>query len=343
MFGHARLDEGLLQLLSASPESGLHLLGHLSRERGGSTSPVVVDSERGIWFMPQEPSIEVGRVELVDVERGLESRRIGVGGNLAESRVLLVGAGSLGSMVGLLLAQAGVGHFVVLDNDRLDAANLSRHACGLDDLGRSKAQAVAQLLTRRAVWAAARDLDLLALSEDELDRLVGSVDLVVATTDSPAAQFTANESCVRAGRLGLFAGAYERAAGGEIIAYRPGAGPCLFCAVGFRVEVAPEVAPRERRQAYQDAQQHRMVAEPGLGVDVSFLASATAAIALSLLDPAGSRADLIPEGCFLLLHGGSVPRESLADIFHHPFEALVARVARNEACPVCGWLPSAGI
>jgi hypothetical protein len=68
----------------------------------------------------------------VTVVRGreeMDSRRTDtVTGGLGEKAVVLIGAGSLGSMIGLLLAEAGVGRFTVVDHDRLDGSSLSRHA-----------------------------------------------------------------------------------------------------------------------------------------------------------------------------------------------------------------------
>jgi len=337
-FGRVRPDEGLVQLLSAAESIGFDDLGRLGvAPIDSANASTIAFLQPRLFFEPSVSLPALDAIEIVDVEAGLDSRRLAVARSLADKSVLLVGAGSVGSLAGLLLAEAGIGRFLVVDNDRLDAANLSRHACGIEDLGRRKARAVAELLARRAVSAEPHDQDLLELADGELDALVGSVDLVVATTDSPAAQFLANESCVRTGRLGLFAGAYERAAGGEVIAYRPGSGPCLYCAVGFRAEAAPGLVPQERRQAYQDSEQNRLIAEPGLGVDTALLSGVTAAVALSLLDPEGSRADLISPGSFLLLHGGSTPREALAELFHRPFEFLTARVTRTEPCPVCGY------
>ncbi len=249
----------------------------------------------------------------------------------------MVGAGSVGWAIAVYLAEAGVGAFVLFDNDALDAANLSRHACGLHDLGRRKVDAVAELVRERAATGYALHHDILALADHGLDARLSGADLVIASTDSPAVQFLVNESCVRLDIPALFVGAYERAVAGEVIAVRSG-GPCLFCAVGFRTGVAPGVETKERRLAYQDADGERLEAEPGLGADIAFLSSVASAHALALLDPEGSRRDLLPAGSFLLVHGGSQPEGALAEIFERPFEFVRARVTRTEPCPVCGFM-----
>lgn len=277
----------------------------------------------------------------VTVIRGreeMDSRREGtVTAGLGEKAVVLFGAGSLGSVIGLLLAEAGVGRFSVVDHDRLDAANLSRNACDLRDLGRKKAVAVAELIERRMACATPLVQDILSLEDKDLAGIVKGHDLVVATTDSPSAQFVVNEACVGTGTPGLFVGAYERACGGEVIVVRPG-GTCLFCSVGFRADIAPEVTVKERRQAYQAADANQLVAEPGLAVDIMYLAAIGAAHALAILDPRGSKGHLAQVGrSFTLVHGGSMPQAPFVDLFHSPFEVIRARLMRSEPCPVCGW------
>jgi ThiF family protein len=276
--------------------------------------------------------------ERTAVKESLASRRGDAARVLEGKRVGLFGAGSVGSALGLLLAQAGVGGFRVIDRDRLDASNLSRHACDLADLGRPKAEAVAELLERRLVQAEAVEVDLSTVGDAGVDRLLEGLDLAVASTDSPAAQFLVNEACIRTGIPGVFVGAYELACAGEVIVVRPGTGPCFFCAVGFRAELAPNLSVSERREAYQAAGADQLVAEPGLAADIAVVVAVAAAVSLAILDPEGSRKVLLdPSWAMLLVHGGSEPRGTFAELFRRPFDLVRARVIRPEPCPVCGW------
>ncbi len=294
---------------------------------------VLFELEDGL--SPPEHVVVLAGSESLDLRR----RGLVPEGGLGGKRVDLLGAGSLGSMIGVLLAEAGVGHLRVYDRDRLDTPNLSRHLCDLIDLGREKSVAVAEKLSFRGVDALGVSLDVTSIPDDQLDVLLRRSDLIVATTDSPQAQFTINEVAVRNRIPAVFAGAYERACGGEVVVVRPDGGPCLFCAVGFRVGIGLGIQIDERREAYQGADQNRLDAEPGLGLDISYLASVTAAHVLAVLDPGGSRADLLGDGAvFSLIHGPSRPRGNLADLFHAPLEFIHARVTRSEACPVCGFV-----
>lgn len=67
---------------------------------------------------------------------------------LAQARVLVLGLGGLGAHVALLLARTGVGHLVLADGDRVEAANLARQPYVPEHIGRLKAEALAELLVR---------------------------------------------------------------------------------------------------------------------------------------------------------------------------------------------------
>jgi hypothetical protein len=207
-------------------------------------------------------------------------------------------------------------------------------------LGRSKAQALAERLRLRGVESSGRDCDVAKESPDSLRKLFRGASLIVSTVDVPSASFVLNELVVETGTPALFVGAYELAAAAEVIPVRPG-GPCLFCCVGFRAALAPNLSLQERRMAYQSADANRMVAQPGLAVDINFVASVAAAHALGMLDTEGGRADLLADDGFTLIHGPSRPRGALAELFTMPLEMIRARVKPAEPCAVCGYCAEA--
>lgn len=67
---------------------------------------------------------------------------------LSDKRVLVVGAGAVGSFTADLLARDGVGHIAIMDRQRLTPGNVIRHLCGRDDIGLDKAEAVTNHLAR---------------------------------------------------------------------------------------------------------------------------------------------------------------------------------------------------
>ena len=80
------------------------------------------------------------------VERLLGSRNLEL---LAQKRVGVVGLGSGGGFVALSLAMSGVGKFVLIDDDTLEAINVVRHVADLRDVGLPKPEAVADLIRQR--------------------------------------------------------------------------------------------------------------------------------------------------------------------------------------------------
>ena len=100
---------------------------------------------------------------------------------LASSRVVLIGAGALGSMIGELLVRAGVWDITIIDHDVVLAGNLVRHTLTLDDLGKNKAEALVRRLASispsvRAVAVPDR------FPGGSLDPRVLGADLVIDTT-----------------------------------------------------------------------------------------------------------------------------------------------------------------
>lgn len=91
--------------------------------------------------------LERARVHVLDRHQ-VHSRDFAQSVELADARVVMVGAGSLGSALSTLLARAGVGHMTLVDPEFLEDANLGRHALGMDDLGYFKAKSLCKRLRR---------------------------------------------------------------------------------------------------------------------------------------------------------------------------------------------------
>lgn len=162
-------------------------------------------------------------------ERQLDLPGVGREGQvrLGASRVLVVGAGGLGSPVLYYLAAAGIGTLGIADRDTVSVSNLNRqilHAPG--DLGRPKTDSA-----RDKLAAFRPDLEL-RLHCDSLDDrnapdIVAAYDLVLAAVDSRESRRVINRACYGAGVPWIDGGVdgFE----GMVSAYRPPAGPCYEC------------------------------------------------------------------------------------------------------------------
>ncbi|WP_417067860.1 HesA/MoeB/ThiF family protein [Niveibacterium terrae] len=115
---------------------------------------------------------------------------------IASSRVLVVGAGGLGSPAALYLASAGVGTLVLADGDAVELSNLQRQILHVDErVGMAKVESA------RLALAAINPEILLRpiaarLAGDELEREVEDADLVLDCSDNFATRYAVNRACV---------------------------------------------------------------------------------------------------------------------------------------------------
>jgi molybdopterin/thiamine biosynthesis adenylyltransferase len=114
---------------------------------------------------------------------------------LAAARVLVIGAGGLGSPVLLYLAGAGVGHLTIIDDDRVELTNLHRQPLfTMDDLGQPKASAARQQLL-------ARNPDIVVepfvtrLTPKNIQQSVEKADIIVDAADSLAVTYQLSAAC----------------------------------------------------------------------------------------------------------------------------------------------------
>ena len=110
----------------------------------------------------QEVLIDAGPVDWMNSEnwhREDLSARGRIPEVLASKKVLLLGAGALGSTIGEQLTRAGVDDLVVADGDRLEIGNLVRHTLGIDDLYKSKASSLALRLNHSSPHAQVQSID----------------------------------------------------------------------------------------------------------------------------------------------------------------------------------------
>ncbi|WP_136520120.1 ThiF family adenylyltransferase [Cellulomonas telluris] len=118
---------------------------------------------------------------------------------LLAARVLVLGAGGLGSPALLYLAAAGVGTIGVVDDDVVEASNLQRQVVhGADDVGRRKVDSAADRLRGLNPDVTVRTHPV-RLTAENAEELLGGYDLVVDGTDNFATRYLVNDTCARLG------------------------------------------------------------------------------------------------------------------------------------------------
>lgn len=157
-------------------------------------------------------------------------KEVGQGGQekLRRSRVLVVGAGGLGSPALLYLAAAGVGHLGICEFDRLEPSNLHRQVLfTATEVGEMKAEAAATRLRSLNPHVEVETHES-RLTADTAAPLFENYDLVLDCTDNFATKFLISDTAVRTRRPAIFSSVYQFE--GQIQCYDPAAGsPCLRC------------------------------------------------------------------------------------------------------------------
>jgi molybdopterin/thiamine biosynthesis adenylyltransferase/rhodanese-related sulfurtransferase len=178
--------------------------------------------------------------ELRRYSRHLSLGEIGPAGQqrLRSSRVLIVGAGGLGSPAALYLAAAGVGTLGVLDFDRVDDSNLQRQVLfDAASVGSSKAHSARARLQglNPEIRVVAHETQLHATN---VQSLFADYELIVDGSDRIATHYLVNDACVLF-RKALVTAAIHRFEG-TIMSYLPDRGPCYRC---LFPEIAAAAAP----------------------------------------------------------------------------------------------------
>lgn len=250
----------------------------------------------------------LARDEVARYARHVLLPQVGLAGQerLAASKVLVVGAGGLGSPVLLYLAAAGVGTIGVVDDDVVESSNLQRQVVHADaDVGRLKTESAAETVARVNPHVTVVRHDLRLDSSNAIEVLRG-YDVVVDGTDNFPTRYLVNDACVLL-HIPLVWGSVYRF-DGQVAVWWAARGPCYRCV--FPQPPPPGAVPS--------------CAEGGvLGVLCAAIGSVQATEAVKLLLGIGE-----PLVGRLLVH----------DALAMTWDQVTVR--KNPACPVCGEAPS---
>lgn len=225
---------------------------------------------------------------------------------LKTARILLVGAGGLGSPAALYLAAAGVGTIGVIDDDHVDLSNLQRQVLhGTAAIGRHKLDSAGDRL---------RDLNPHVVFEPIATRLtsanareiISRYDLVLDGSDNFPTRYLVNDACVLEGKPLVYGAVYRFE--GQLAVFAAPGGPCYRCL--FAEPPAPELVPS--------------CVEAGvLGVVPGVIGVLQATEAIKLITGKGNP---------------MIGRLMIVDLL--AMRTREIEVQRDPACPVCGDSPT---
>lgn len=154
---------------------------------------------------------------------------VGVEGQqkLLDAKVLLVGAGGLGSPAALYLAAAGVGTLGIIDDDEVDLSNLQRQVIHTTDrIGESKVESA-----KKTIQALNPDVEVIGykarLSAENVLEVIADYDVIVDGADNFPTRYLLNDAVVRAGKPLVHASILGF--DGQLTVFIPQEGPCYRC------------------------------------------------------------------------------------------------------------------
>src|SRR5207247_7887581 len=225
---------------------------------------------------------------------------------LLRSKVLLIGAGGLGSPAALYLAAAGVGTLGIVDSDVVDATNLQRQVLHTTErIGEPKTESARQTLEAlnpevKVVGYQER------LTSENIDRILPEYDVIVDGADNFPTRYLLNDASVKHNKPVVHGSIYRFE--GQVTVFKPREGPCYRCL--FPTPPPPELAPS--------------CAEAGvLGVLPGVIGTIQATEVIKLLLGIGEPL---------------VGRYLLFDALEGSFREV--RLRRDPKCPVCGENPT---
>jgi adenylyltransferase/sulfurtransferase len=146
---------------------------------------------------------------------------------LLESKVLLVGAGGLGSPAAFYLAAAGIGNMGIIDFDTVDLSNLQRQIIhNTERIGMLKTESA-----KKTITALNPDVNVTAFNEklcsENILRLFEGYDYILDGTDNFATRYLINDACVMMGKTNIHGSIFRFE--GQVTIFKSDEGPCYRC------------------------------------------------------------------------------------------------------------------
>ncbi|HEY5545581.1 MAG TPA: molybdopterin-synthase adenylyltransferase MoeB [Gemmatimonadaceae bacterium] len=255
-------------------------------------------------MLPDRTTGDLAPGEYIRYSRHLILPEIGVDGQraLRRARVLLVGAGGLGSPAALYLAAAGVGTLGLVDFDTVDVSNLQRQVLhGTRDIGRHKLDSARDRIADINPGVHVEGFPV-RLSADNAYEIAEGFDVVLDGTDNFATRYLVNDLCVLLGVPNVYGSIFRF--DGQASVFAAANGPCYRCL--YRQPPPAGLVPA--------------CAEGGvLGVLPGLVGTIQATEAIKLITRAGTPL---------------IGRLLLVDALH--WRQRVVRLRRDPECPACG-------
>jgi len=205
---------------------------------------------------------------------------------MLKKSVIISGLGSVGSLVALELARAGVGSFLLIDNDVLAYHNICRHQLGIKDVGKFKVSAVSQHL--KNINPLVNVKECVGVIEDiekvVFDDFITADTLIIGCADNREADLYANKISNLYKIPFVSIGFWERAFAGEIFYSIPGKTPCYGCVFGGQSNLLTRRSSKNRRFYTNEENLAETKFQPGISADINFITIIAVKMAVDLFN-----------------------------------------------------------
>jgi len=197
--------------------------------RGQENLDTPVSSTDEIRIIPSIAGGELSKEEILRYSRHLIMPEVGMEGQekLRQAKVLLVGAGGLGSPISLYLAAAGIGTLGLVDFDVVDYSNLQRQIIHTTkDVGRKKLESAKEKIEGINPGVEVNLHEERLTSQNALE-ILKEYDIIIDGTDNFPTRYLVNDACVLLKKPNIYGSIFRFE--GQATVFYPGKGPCYRC------------------------------------------------------------------------------------------------------------------
>lgn len=227
------------------------------------------------------------KIETYTLKLDVFSRNTGIleSDMMLKTGAMLIGCGSVGSLAALELAKAGVGRFLLIDNDILGYHNLCRHQCGVKDVGKLKTLALKEriLQINPTAKVVMQNMQVQDVPLSVFDEFCDKDTIVIGGADNREGDLYANKIAKEVGMPFMSLGMWERAFAGEIFYCLPEGMPDYSDFIWALGETSGRV--NQNRKFYTAEEDlAKATFEPGISVDIDFVTIIAMKLAIDLLN-----------------------------------------------------------
>lgn len=227
------------------------------------------------------------KIESYALQMDIFSRNVGILEStvMLQKKAVFVGCGSVGSLVAVELAKAGVGNFMLIDNDVFGYHNICRHQCGIYDVGRFKTDALADRIFQINPYATVmkKNCMIQEIDRGEMEDFCNEDTIIIGGADNREGDLYASDFALENKMPFISIGCWERAFAGEIFYCLPNGMPTyrdFLKAMGY---ISGRVT-QNRRFYTTEEDLEKVSFEPGISADVNFITIIGVKIILDLLN-----------------------------------------------------------